>query len=160
MDELKKGRKRGHWIWYVFPQPPFGKSARSQFFAIRSRREAEAYLFQRQLGARAIMSAKILMASPAVTVEELMPGFMAVDREKLHSSMTLFYHVAFDLRYHLHGWECFKSVLDRYYDGKEHEQTVRFLKEEEEAATAENEAQKTAKKVAEKEAEEETEKHT
>ena len=157
MSELRKGRKTGHWIWYVFPQPPFGESPASQFFAIRSRREAEIYLLQRHLGSRAVIPAKILKTSPAATLKKLMPEAMVVDRRKLHSSMTLFYRVAYDLRGRINDADAenFKCVLDRYYGGKEDEQTVTWLEKE---AGAEKETEQEAEKEAVEKAETKEEK--
>lgn len=93
MAELRAGGKRGHWIWYVFPQlVGLGHSAMSRHFGIRGRAEAVAYLADDQLRLR-------LAEGIAIVAEQLdgprhvrLDGLMGstVDAAKLVSSLTLF----------------------------------------------------------------------
>ena len=64
LDELRRGRKTGHWIWFIFPQiAGLGRSATSQAFAIHSLTEARAYLAHPILGARLRECASIVAAA-------------------------------------------------------------------------------------------------
>ncbi|HUC57282.1 MAG TPA: DUF1810 domain-containing protein [Streptosporangiaceae bacterium] len=86
--ELRRGRKAGHWMWFVFPQiAGLGFSATSRRYAIRSMAEARAYLAHPVLGPRLIECALIIAAAQGHTAEEI---FGATDAIKLRSSMTLF----------------------------------------------------------------------
>ena len=108
LDELRRGRKVGHWIWFIFPQVAgLGHSAMSQRFAISSLDEARAYLAHPLLGARLRECAGILLAIDGRTAE---PVFGPTDAMKLRSSMTLFHRAAPDE-------SVFVQVLDRYFDG-------------------------------------------
>jgi uncharacterized protein (DUF1810 family) len=111
LAELRAGRKRSHWMWFVFPQiAGLGRSAMAQRYAIRSLAEAEAYVAHPVLGARLRESAAALteLAGGDSAEEVLGP----VDAQKLHSSMTLFARAAPDE-------PLFRAVLDRYFDGME-----------------------------------------
>lgn len=106
--ELRRGRKRSHWIWFVFPQiTGLGSSQMAQTYAIASLEEARAYLTHPVLGPRLIKSADALLAL-AVTDPVAVLG--EVDAMKLRSSMTLFAHVD-------HAPPSFTRVLAQYYDG-------------------------------------------
>ena len=86
--ELRRGRKAGHWMWFVFPQiAGLGFSATSRRYAIRSMAEARAYLAHPVLGPRLIECALIIAAAQGHTAEEI---FGATDAIKLRSSMSLF----------------------------------------------------------------------
>ena len=112
--ELRRGRKAGHWMWFVFPQiAGLGRSPTAQHFAIRSLDEARAYLRHPLLGSR-LREASMILADelprePGITAESVMGG---IDAVKLRSSMTLF-RLASD------GSEAvFQRVLDRYFGGE------------------------------------------
>ena len=108
VGELRRGRKTGHWMWFVFPQiAGLGLSALSREFAISSREEACAYLRHAILGPRLLECTAILAERPDRTAEQM---FGAVDARKLHSSMTLFMRA-------YPGQPLFRLVLDRYFDG-------------------------------------------
>lgn len=97
MAELSSGRKRTHWIWYVFPQiAGLGSSDLSRHFGIRGRREAEAYLrddlLRRRLRDAVGVVASHLRQGTPPRLEELMGS--RVDALKLVSSLTLFEAVA------------------------------------------------------------------
>jgi uncharacterized protein (DUF1810 family) len=118
LRELRGGRKRGHWMWFVFPQiTGLGHSATAQLYAISGLPEADAYLTHPVLGPRLVESARALTeldGSDPVAV--LGP----VDAQKLRSSMTLFAHAAPDQ-------PVFRAVLDQYFGGELDEGTTSRL---------------------------------
>jgi uncharacterized protein (DUF1810 family) len=86
--ELGRGRKTGHWMWFVFPQiAGLGHSPMSQRYAISSLDEARAYLAHPVLGPRLVRCSAIVAGLRDRTAEEV---FGPVDALKLWSSMTLF----------------------------------------------------------------------
>ena len=88
LDELGRGRKTSHWMWFVFPQiAGLGSSAMSQRYAITSLDEARAYLAHEVLGARLRECTRLVNGSQAHRAEQIFGG---IDALKLHSSMTLF----------------------------------------------------------------------
>lgn len=108
LEELRRGRKTGHWIWFIFPQlAGLGYSAMSQRFAITSLDEARAYLAHPVLGARLRECTAAVLAITGRTAEEILG---AIDALKLCSSMTLFHRAAPDE-------PVFGQVLDRFYGG-------------------------------------------
>jgi uncharacterized protein (DUF1810 family) len=116
--ELRRGRKTGHWIWYVFPQiAGLGMSPTSQRFAIRSLDEARAYLEHPVLGPRLIEAASVLLDNTDSTAEQI---FGELDAMKLRSSMTLFQRAEPDE-------PVFGRVLDRFFEGIPDAETLRRL---------------------------------
>jgi uncharacterized protein (DUF1810 family) len=117
LAELRAGRKRGHWIWFVFPQiAGLGFSSTAQRYAISGLDEARAYLAHPVLGPRLVESAQALLGLPGTDpVAVLGP----VDAQKLRSSMTLFAQASDE--------PAFRQVLDRYYDGSEDDATLTRL---------------------------------
>jgi uncharacterized protein (DUF1810 family) len=108
VSELRAGRKRSHWMWFVFPQiAGLGHSAMASTYAIGSRDEAEAYLRDPLLGRRLTECAHILAELDAGSARDILG---ATDAMKLRSSMTLFARVSGD-------GAPFQRVLDRYFDG-------------------------------------------
>ena len=94
LGEMRDGRKRSHWIWYVFPQlAGLGQSHMSQAYAIRDRQEAEAYLRDPMLSARLLEISQAVAAQlqKGVPLATLMGS--SIDAAKLMSSMTLFAEV-------------------------------------------------------------------
>jgi uncharacterized protein (DUF1810 family) len=99
LAEIQSGRKRGHWIWYVFPQlAGLGHSGMSQTYGIDGVAEAEAYLRDPLLRGRllTITIALVEQLRRGVSIESVMNS--SIDATKLVSSMTLFGHVARRLR--------------------------------------------------------------
>src|SRR3984957_17395852 len=85
--ELRAGRKRSHWMWFVFPQiAGLGRSPTAQAYAISSLGEAQAYLAHPVLGPRLTESSRIVADLRGRTAEEVFGG---IDSLKLCSSMTL-----------------------------------------------------------------------
>ncbi len=120
LAELRAGRKRSHWMWFVFPQlAGLGRSATAQRYAIESLDEARAYLAHPLLGARLRESAQALLAAPTGLTARSILG--DVDALKLRSSMTLFMRAAPDER-------LFAEVLERFYDGVADDATKRLLR--------------------------------
>jgi uncharacterized protein (DUF1810 family) len=108
VDELRRGRKTSHWIWFIFPQVAgLGQSAMSQRYAIGSLAEAKAHLEHPILGPRLRESAALLLETPGSTAEEILGP---IDARKVRSSMTLFHRAAPDE-------PVFADVLNRFYDG-------------------------------------------
>jgi uncharacterized protein (DUF1810 family) len=114
LDELRRGRKAGHWIWFIFPQiAGLGHSSMSQRYAIASLAEARDYLDHPLLGGRLRECAGLILGVEGRTAEEI---FGPIDAMKVRSSMTLFHRAAPDEPE-------FALVLDRYYEGVEDEAT-------------------------------------
>lgn len=107
--ELLRGRKKTHWMWFVFPQiAGLGRTETSKKFAISSLEEARAYLQHPVLGARLIECAGIVAASESASATDI---FGCVDARKLQSSMTLFRRADPDE-------PVFGRVLDSYFRGR------------------------------------------
>lgn len=88
LDELRRGSKRSHWMWFIFPQfAGLGRSATAQHYAIGSINEAKAYLGHAILGARL---QECVTALQDLTTANAQSVFGAVDAAKLRSSLTLF----------------------------------------------------------------------
>jgi uncharacterized protein (DUF1810 family) len=118
LAELRAGRKRSHWMWFVLPQlAGLGMSSTAQRFGIRGLAEARAYLAHPVLGARLRDCARALAdLDTGDPVAVLGP----VDALKLRSSMTLFARAE-------PGEPVFRQVLEQYYDGAEDPATVSLL---------------------------------
>jgi uncharacterized protein (DUF1810 family) len=116
--ELSAGRKRTHWMWFVFPQiAGLGHSAMAQHYAISSREEARAYLAHPVLGARLVELTRIVNGVQGRSVSDI---FGYPDDMKFHSSMTLFAHTADDA-------DVFNEALRRYFEGRADEATLSRL---------------------------------
>lgn len=108
LRELQKGRKRSHWIWYIFPQlKHLGHSYNAKFYGISGIEEATAYLEQPILGQRLREVSEAILMLPG---NDAVAVFGGIDAMKLHSSMTLFDLVSPD--------DVFARVLDKYFDGR------------------------------------------
>jgi uncharacterized protein (DUF1810 family) len=118
LAELRAGRKRGHWMWFVFPQiAGLGLSRTSIRYAIGSAAEARAYLAHPLLGPRLRECTEALLAHGGETAEAILG---AVDAMKLRSSMTLFDHAAPDEN-------VFGRCLDLLFEGRRDQATLRLL---------------------------------
>lgn len=119
--QLRDGRKRTHWMWFVFPQlTGLGRTATADRFGISSPAEARAYLNHPVLGPRLRECAGLLRDYPGLRPITLILGH--TDALKLRSSMTLFaaFGSAADR-------QLFQAVLDRYYGGAPDERTLSML---------------------------------
>ena len=117
--EIRAGRKRSHWMWFIFPQVAgLGFSATSQHFAIHTREEAKALLAHPVLGARLNACAAAVLEVTGLSAEDI---FGPVDAMKLRSSATLFAAVS------PHG-SVFHRILDQYFRGRADERTSELLR--------------------------------
>ena len=108
-SELRAGRKRSHWIWFIFPQiAGLGYSQTAQYYAIRSLSEAQAYLQHPILGQRLRECTQIVNQIEGSTIHEI---FGSPDDLKFRSSMTLFTKATNDN-------EPFVAALQKYFEGK------------------------------------------
>ena len=106
--ELRSGRKRSHWMWFIFPQiAGLGSSPTAQFYAIRDRAEAQSYLEHAVLGPRLVECVEAVLAVTGATAAEV---FGYPDDLKLRSSATLFAEIS-------PPGSVFDRLLAKYYDG-------------------------------------------
>ncbi|WP_313760093.1 DUF1810 domain-containing protein [Rhizobium sp.] len=118
LAELRNGRKRSHWMWFIFPQMAgLGTSPTAEKYAIRSAGEASAYLAEPILGARLLRCVEAVLSIDGKSAHEV---FGSPDDQKLRSSMTLFAAVSD------HG-SPFHRVVDQFYDGSFDHRTIELL---------------------------------
>ena len=118
LAELRDGRKRSHWIWFVFPQiAGLGSSPTAARYAISSLDEARAYLAHPLLGPRLRECTQLVTRVKGRSVAQI---FGSPDDLKVRSSMTLFARATSDN-------DDFVAVLNKYYDGAEDPLTVARL---------------------------------
>ena len=118
LRELSDGRKRSHWMWFIFPQlAGLGQSPTSRRYAISSLEEARAYVEHPVLGPRLEECARALLQRTGGSARDIFGG---IDAMKLRSSMTLFHRADPDNA--LYG-----EVLDRYFGGEPDSATDRLL---------------------------------
>lgn len=118
LAEVRRGRKRTHWMWFIFPQlAGLGRSATAQYYAIRSLDEAGAYLAHPLLGPRLRVFVEALQdLDTGSRIEEI---FGDGDALKLRSSLTLFEAA--------NGERLFAAALERWFDGRRDPATLRLL---------------------------------
>ena len=117
LNEIKNGRKTGHWIWYIFPQiAGLGFSSTSKYYSIKDKNEAIEYLKNKTLKNILIEICEALLSLESDDATYVM-GYP--DDLKLKSSMTLFDEVS-DI-------DVFKKVLDKFYKGEKDEMTISLL---------------------------------
>jgi uncharacterized protein (DUF1810 family) len=133
LAELRAGAKRGHWMWFIFPQiEGLGSSVLAQEYAISGLDEARAYLKHPVLGPRLRECAATVAATEGKTAQEI---FGSVDAMKLRSSMTLFQAAdtvaagttaggAGLTGLSGQGDSAFTAVLAKYFDGRRDEATL------------------------------------
>ncbi|MGN6616253.1 MAG: DUF1810 domain-containing protein, partial [Ilyomonas sp.] len=106
LSEIKNGRKRSHWMWYIFPQiQGLGFSQTSRYYAIKNLNEAEDFLQHPLLGKRLVEISNELLKLPSGNATSI---FGNPDDLKLRSCMTLFAAVP-------NADPVFQSVLDKYF---------------------------------------------
>jgi len=119
LNEIKDGRKRTHWMWFVFPQVKgLGSSYESSLYGISSLDEATAYVEHPVLGTRLKEIAEACLEIEGKSAKEI---FGSPDDLKLRSSMTLFAQIS-------PPNSVFHRVLERYFGGVPDEQTLDLLK--------------------------------
>lgn len=118
LAEVRAGRKRSHWMWYIFPQiAGLGSSSMAQKYAIRSLDEARAYLDHPTLGPRLVAIAEAALALPDRSATSV---FGSPDDMKLRSCATLFAQAS-------PPGSAFARLLDHYFGGQPDSQTLRIL---------------------------------
>ncbi|EDR25106.1 hypothetical protein, conserved [Entamoeba dispar SAW760] len=119
LEEVKNGKKVTHWIWYVFPviQGLWG-GRNNDLYNIRTLDEAKAYLNHPILSTR-LRDITTTLLNQKNTLSPL-NIFGSTDVHKVLSCMTLFYYISKD--------KLFKDIVDRYYKGNFHQETLTILK--------------------------------
>lgn len=118
LKELQEGRKRSHWMWYIFPQFKYlGRSYNSKFYGISGIEEAAAYLEHPILGQRIREVSETIFNLPKNNAAEV---FGHIDAMKLRSSMTLFDLVSSN--------DIFARVIDKYFNGHRDSRTLDMLR--------------------------------
>lgn len=118
LQEIKHGKKRGHWMWYIFPQiNGLGYSETARFFSIRDKVEATQYLNHPVLGVRLLEITSELLN---LDLNNPIAIFGNIDSIKLKSSMTLFSLVE-------QTNPIFQKVLDKFFDGKKDINTIQIV---------------------------------
>lgn len=120
LAEIRRGAKRGHWMWYIFPQyAGLGRSPIAKHYAIHSLEEARTYLAHPVLGPRLKACAEALQQLGDADAEQV---FGKVDAMKLRSCLTLFIQVG--------GDPIFQRTLDRWFPGTTDELTMKLIARE------------------------------
>src|SRR5262245_6822614 len=123
LSEVQAGRKRSHWMWYIFPQlARLGFSEGSRRYAIKSRAEAEAYLKHPVLGPRLVEICEAVLGVDGRSAHDI---FGSPDDMKLRSCATLFAVVS-------QRGSVFERVLQKYFRGEPDGETVRLLEQKSE----------------------------
>jgi uncharacterized protein (DUF1810 family) len=118
LSEITNGRKKSHWMWYIFPQVTgLGNSEYARKYAIKDLPEAEEYLAHPVLGSRLIEISKATLAIEGRTASQI---FGSPDDMKLHSCMTLFSMVD-------NADPVFNKVIDKYYNGRPDAKTTDII---------------------------------
>jgi uncharacterized protein (DUF1810 family) len=118
LKEISDGRKRSHWMWYIFPQVAgLGYSETSRYYAIRDVHEAQAYLDHPVLGPRLVEISEALLGLETTDPHAV---FGSPDDMKLKSSMTLFAALP-------GSNPVFQAVLDKFFSGKKDEKTLQLM---------------------------------
>jgi uncharacterized protein (DUF1810 family) len=118
LEELRAGRKRSHWIWFIFPQMKgLGRSPQSEYYGIGSLAEAAAYAHHPLLGPRLVECTQLVNQVKGRTIREILGP---PDDLKFRSSMTLFARAAEDNA-------VFNSALKKYFNGEADPLTLKLL---------------------------------
>jgi uncharacterized protein (DUF1810 family) len=118
LAEVRHGKKRTHWMWYIYPQlAGLGSSSTARFYAIQNLEEARAYLNHPLLGPRLLECAAAALAVPGKTAHDI---FGSPDDMKLKSCATLFALVS-------PPGSVFQQLLDKYFEGKRDSRTLDLL---------------------------------
>jgi len=117
LAELRDGRKRSHWMWFMFPQlAGLGRSETARFYALRSLKEARAFLDDPLLGGRL---ERLVAAINGLAGNDARAIFGDIDEVKLRSSLTLFREAG--------GGPSFDEALEKYFGGSPDPETLRLL---------------------------------
>jgi uncharacterized protein (DUF1810 family) len=119
LAEIRAGRKRSHWMWYIFPQfAGLGLSSMSQRYAIKSAVEARAYLAHPVLGPRLVECCEAAIGLAGRSAADV---FGSPDDMKLRSCATLFAAVS-------PPESVFDRLLDKFFQGLRDEKTLRLIR--------------------------------
>jgi uncharacterized protein (DUF1810 family) len=119
LSEIRSGRKRSHWMWYMFPQfDGLGSSWTSQRYSVKSVAEAQAYLGHPVLGPRLVACAEAALRVDGLSAHEI---FGSPDDLKLRSCATLFASVSSE-------GSVFHQLIDKYFHGKSDDRTLRLIR--------------------------------
>ena len=119
LDELRAGRKRGHWMWFIFPQMKgLGRSAAAAYYGVGSLEEAAAYLRHPVLGPRLVECTQLVNEVEDRSIHEILGS---PDDLKFRSSMTLFARAAEDDT-------AFRAALNKYFGGEPDRLTLELLR--------------------------------
>ena len=119
LSEIKKGSKRSHWMWFIFPQlRGLGSSKMSYIFGVNGIEEAKEYLNHPVLSERLIEITETLLTHKGKDIYDIMGD---IDDMKLKSSMTLFALISEE-------GSVFHQVLECFYDGEMDENTLKLAK--------------------------------
>lgn len=119
LNEIKRGRKESHWIWYIFPQlKGLGTRENSEIYGIADIDEAHEYMSDPVLSARLIEISEELLKLDSCNPVEVMGGY--TDACKLKSCMTLFSVASPET-------EVFEKVLEKFFNGKKDGKTLGML---------------------------------
>ena len=120
LAELRTGRKRSHWMWFIFPQlRGLGLSPTAQLYGVADLAEAKAYLAHPVLGPRLLACTRAVLGVEDVSLQSI---FGSPDDLKFRSSMTLFDQAATGRELTFH------EALDRYCGGEPDPRTLELLK--------------------------------
>ena len=117
-QEISRGRKTSHWMWYIFPQiTGLGFSEMSKKYEIQDLQEAELYLSHEVLGKRLVEICEVLLEIEGLSASQI---FGSPDDMKLKSCMTLFSLLK-------NTNSIFEKVLNKYFEGKKDSKTLKML---------------------------------
>ncbi|MEO6637818.1 MAG: DUF1810 domain-containing protein [Ginsengibacter sp.] len=118
LNEIKNGRKRSHWMWFIFPQiGGLGFSEISKLYSIKDLKEAKLYVDHDVLGSRLIEISKTLLKIKGKTANQI---FGTPDDMKLKSCMTLFSSLE-------NANTVFEAVLIKYFNGEKDNKTLQII---------------------------------
>ena len=118
LSEIRAGRKRSHWMWYIFPQlDGLGSSPTARRYAIKSAAEAEAYLKHPVLGPRLVECCEAVISVPGRSAYDI---FGSPDDMKLRSCATLFARVS-------RAGSVFEALLGKYFEGAPDPRTLQLM---------------------------------
>lgn len=118
LKEIKKGKKKTHWIWFIFPQlKGLGFSDYSKYYGIDGINEAKAYMQDGILRARLVEITQALENQEQTDLPRIVGD---VDSVKIQACMSLFYIATKE--------SCFKQILIKYFNGKLHPETIKLLR--------------------------------
>lgn len=119
LAELRAGRKRSHWMWFIFPQLlGLGRSSIARYYGITGPGEAAAYLAHPVLGARLLECTQAVLQHPETSIDAI---FGYPDTLKFRSCMTLFATVA-------GSGSLFDKALQAFFEGEPDEETLQLIK--------------------------------